>query len=180
MRQEEQQVSNDHPEAVRPHRSRCRRPTTGPAGADVPEDALDDRGTFDDPAVADGDTDGSDRRRRSDDRVHRRTATDATGGFHEPGPLPTVFGATTVGGAVAASALATPAPGGRAGPAGRADRPPGRRRRGRRAGGPARRPDRRVAPPGRGRATAADDDEVDADGRYHRRPPRVRPSGAPT
>ncbi|MFC4019395.1 hypothetical protein ACFOW4_15830 [Micromonospora sp. GCM10011542] len=100
MRQEEQQVSNDHPEAVRS--TPVPVPPTGDR-ADVPEDALDDRGTFDDPAVADG----TDRRRRSDDR-----STDGTGegGFHEPGPLPTVFGATTVADAVAASALASPRP----------------------------------------------------------------------
>ncbi|SIN16744.1 hypothetical protein [Micromonospora cremea] len=88
MRQEEPQVDNDHPEAVR-----SAPVPVPPAGdragrADVPEDALDDRGTFDDPSPAEERTD--------------------EGGFHEPGPLPTVFGATTVADAVAASALASP------------------------------------------------------------------------
>ncbi|MEU8155918.1 hypothetical protein AB0B94_19850 [Micromonospora sp. NPDC048986] len=132
MRQEEQQVSNDHPEAVR-----SAPVPVPPAGdragrSDVPEDALDDRGTFDDQAAAheraddtdrdaayDADdtdrdaaydraddelTDDSDPRHRRDDR-----STDE-GGFHEPGPLPTTFGATTVADAVAASALASPRP----------------------------------------------------------------------
>ncbi|MGW5559941.1 hypothetical protein ACWER9_22305 [Micromonospora sp. NPDC003944] len=116
MRQEEQQVSNDHPEAVRsapvpvpPANDRAGR-------SDVPEDALDDRGTFDDQTTAgtdrdaaydpadDESTDDSGSRHRRDDR-----STD-DGGFHEPGPLPTTFGATTVADAVAASALASPHP----------------------------------------------------------------------
>ncbi|RAO51128.1 hypothetical protein ONO86_02147 [Micromonospora noduli] len=121
MRQEEQQVSNDHPEAVR-----SAPVPVPPAGdragrSDVPEDALDDRGTFDDQDAvheraddtdrdaaydqADDElTDDSDPRHRRDDR-----STDE-GGFHEPGPLPTTFGATTVADAVAASALASPHP----------------------------------------------------------------------
>ncbi|WP_410822093.1 hypothetical protein [Micromonospora sp. 050-3] len=121
MRQEEQQVSNDHPEAVR-----SAPVPVPPAGdragrSDVPEDALDDRGTFDDQTAAheraddtdrdaaydpadDDLTDDSDPRHRRDDR-----STDE-GGFHEPGPLPTTFGATTVADAVAASALASPHP----------------------------------------------------------------------
>ncbi|MFG1885317.1 hypothetical protein [Micromonospora sp. NPDC049102] len=70
MRHEEQQVSNDHPEAVR--------------SAPVPVPP----------------TDSTDRRNQPDDE----------GGFHEPGPLPTAFGATTVADAVAASALASPRP----------------------------------------------------------------------
>ncbi|MBQ0993671.1 hypothetical protein PSH03_006180 [Micromonospora sp. PSH03] len=91
MRQEEQQVSNDHPEAVR-----SAPVPVPPAGdraghSDVPEDALDDRGTFDDQTA-----------------THERA--DDEGGFHEPGPLPTTFGATTVADAVAASALASPHP----------------------------------------------------------------------
>ncbi|MBQ0901846.1 hypothetical protein [Micromonospora sp. U21] len=90
MRQEEPQVSNDHPEA-----GRSAPVPVPPAGdragrADVPEDALDDRGTFDDPSA-------------SDDKTDERE-------FHEPGPLPTTFGATTVADAVAASALASPRP----------------------------------------------------------------------
>ncbi|MFF0155134.1 hypothetical protein [Micromonospora sp. NPDC005203] len=116
MRQEEQQVSNDHPEAVRsapvpvpPSGDRAGR-------SDVPEDALDDRGTFDDQTTPnerdasnewtapDEHADDTDPRHRRDDR-----STDE-GGFHEPGPLPTAFGATTVADAVAASALASPNP----------------------------------------------------------------------
>ncbi|WP_406078458.1 hypothetical protein [Micromonospora sp. NBC_00858] len=110
MRQEEQQVSNDHPEAVR-----SAPVPVPPAGdragrSDIPEDALDDRGTFDDPSVADERADGS-RHDRPDDRSadpDDRSADE--GGFHEPGPLPTTFGATTVADAVAASALASPRP----------------------------------------------------------------------
>ncbi|WP_433126793.1 hypothetical protein ACQPWW_28615 [Micromonospora sp. CA-240977] len=138
MRQEEQQVSNDHPEAVRS--APVPVPPTGDrAGrSDVPEDALDDRGTFDDQAASDeravpndradaterfDDTerdaaserdaayDPVDDERADDDPRHRRDdrSTDE-GGFHEPGPLPTAFGATTVADAVAASALASPNP----------------------------------------------------------------------
>lgn len=107
MRHEDQQVSNDHPEAVRSEPV-----PVPPAGdragrSDVPEDTLDDRGTFDDPSAADERPDGSDRRGRPDDRSDDQ---DDEGGFHEPGPLPTTFGATTVGDAVAASALASPRP----------------------------------------------------------------------
>ncbi|MCO1598182.1 hypothetical protein M8C17_23815 [Micromonospora sp. RHAY321] len=109
MRQEEQQVSNDHPEAVRS--APVPVPPTGDRAAghpDVPEDVLDDRGTFDDPSLADERTDGpGGRDDRRDDRAAERTEE---GEFHEPGPLPTVFGATTVADAVAASALASPRP----------------------------------------------------------------------
>ncbi|WBB79504.1 hypothetical protein O7606_25685 [Micromonospora sp. WMMD882] len=63
---------------------------------EVPEDAIDDRGTFDDPAAPDG--------RRWEDR------SDDRGEVVPPAPVPTAFGATTVGGAVAASALANPVP----------------------------------------------------------------------
>ncbi|MFF5181506.1 hypothetical protein ACFY2Q_26040 [Micromonospora sp. NPDC000316] len=135
MRQDEQ-VSNDHPEAVRsapvpvpPTGDRDDR-TDRDAHSDVPEDALDDRGTFDDPTpdhdrtddhdpTADSDQGlydsddetAADRRHRADDRGTDPTdARDDEGGFHEPGPLPTAFGATTVGDAVAASALASPRP----------------------------------------------------------------------
>ncbi|MFG1803010.1 hypothetical protein ACGFI4_22990 [Micromonospora carbonacea] len=102
MRQE-QQVSSDHPEAVRsapvpvppPGRATgdaaARRGRDVEGRAEVPEDVLDDRGTFDDPTVADGRGDGEPE-------------------FHEPAPLPTSFGATTVGGAVAASAMASGRP----------------------------------------------------------------------
>ncbi|MFJ2083461.1 hypothetical protein ACIOBK_13055 [Micromonospora chokoriensis] len=103
MRQEEQQVSNDHPEAVR-----SAPVPVPPAGdragrSDVPEDALDERGTFDDQATDHDRT--ADHERTSD----RDGTTDAEE-FHEPGPLPTTFGATTVADAVAASALASPRP----------------------------------------------------------------------
>ncbi|MFG1915293.1 hypothetical protein [Micromonospora sp. NPDC048898] len=128
MRQEEQQASNDHPEAVRS--APVPVPPTGDrAGrADVGEDALDDRGTFDD-QTAPNERDASDERAGSnewtapDERAgdtaraddadprHRRDDRSADeGGFHEPGPLPTAFGATTVADAVAASALASPHP----------------------------------------------------------------------
>ncbi|WP_174533830.1 hypothetical protein, partial [Micromonospora chalcea] len=128
MRQEEQQVTQDHPEAVRsapvpvpqPGEHADRRDGDR---ADVPEDALDDRGTFDDPAVADGrHDDGIDD--RHDDEVDEtraydagelsdaadRTDDDGRPPFHEPAPLPTAFGAATVGDAVAASALASGRP----------------------------------------------------------------------
>lgn len=103
MRHEKQQVSNDHPEAVRS----APVPPTGDRAArsDVPEDALDDRGTFDDPTTDDDRTDDQ----RAED-TDRRSRPDDEGGFHEPGPLPTTFGATTVADAVAASALASPRP----------------------------------------------------------------------
>ncbi|PYC76486.1 hypothetical protein C7C45_00385 [Micromonospora arborensis] len=121
MRQEEQQVSNDHPEAVR-----SAPVPVPPAGdrtshSDVPEDTLDDRDTFDDQAVAGEQTTGTERDAAYDpaddepagdsDPRHRRDDRSADeGGFNEPGPLPTTFGATTVADAVAASALASPRP----------------------------------------------------------------------
>ncbi|MGW5579931.1 hypothetical protein [Micromonospora chokoriensis] len=136
MRQEEQQVSNDHPEAVR-----SAPVPVPPAGdragrSDVPEDALDERGTFEDQGT-DPDRTTDDDRPTDDDRTttdaertndaERDAADDLTGDerdprhrrddrstdaeeFHEPGPLPTTFGATTVADAVAASALASPRP----------------------------------------------------------------------
>ncbi|MEU5906047.1 hypothetical protein [Micromonospora sp. NPDC047527] len=129
MRQDEQ-VSNDHPEAIRsapvpvpPNGDRDDRTDRAHRDdrSDVPEDALDDRGTFDDPTADHDRTDdfdqdlddetAADRRHRADDRGTDPTdARDDEGGFHEPGPLPTAFGATTVGDAVAASALASPRP----------------------------------------------------------------------
>ncbi|MET8041141.1 hypothetical protein ABZU25_09750 [Micromonospora sp. NPDC005215] len=116
MRQEEQQVSNDHPEAVRS--APVPVPPTGDrAGrSDVPEDALDDRGSDDieraDATERDAAYDPVDDERADDsDPRHRRDDRSADeGGFHEPGPLPTAFGATTVADAVAASALASPNP----------------------------------------------------------------------
>ncbi|MFU8873458.1 hypothetical protein [Micromonospora sp. SL4-19] len=96
MRQGKQQVTREDPETVRsapvapPGEADGRRD----ARADVPEDAMDDRGTVDDPAAVD-----------------ERAADAATGGrppFHAPGPVPTGFGAAaTVADAVAASAMAS-------------------------------------------------------------------------
>ncbi|MFC4146971.1 hypothetical protein ACFO0M_12010 [Micromonospora mangrovi] len=124
MRQEEQQVTNEHPEAVRSAPVPVPPPGDVPGGtrhdraarADVPEDALDDRGTFDDPAVADGRRDAElDETRGYDARELRDTEAadadrDGRPEFHEPAPLPTAFGATTVGDAVAASAMASGRP----------------------------------------------------------------------
>ncbi|MFG2104488.1 hypothetical protein ACGFJ5_28255 [Micromonospora echinaurantiaca] len=122
MRQEEQRVSTEHPEAVRS--TPVPVPPTGdradPADrADVPEDVLSDRGTFDDPTVAgeraedraaDRPAGSRDADRRADATGTATSADDDRTGFHEPGPVPTAFGATSVGGAVAASALASPRP----------------------------------------------------------------------
>lgn len=114
MRQQEQQT--DQTEVVRSEPVPIPPPvaTVGRHGdragrTEVPEDALDDRGTFDDPSVAprrDGQGDDRTAERRND------TTGDEAGrpDFHQPGPVPTAFGATTVGGAVAASALASPIP----------------------------------------------------------------------
>ncbi|WP_089158453.1 hypothetical protein [Micromonospora sp. NBS 11-29] len=125
MRQEEQQVTSDHPEAVRSapvpvpppgdHAGADRTSRADRADrAEVPEDALDDRGTFDDPAVSDTRRDAEPDQTRAYDAGELRDAADRsddTGDdgrpeFHKPAPLPTAFGATTVGDAVAASALA--------------------------------------------------------------------------
>jgi len=64
----------------------------------VPEDALDDRGTFEDPAL-------SGERNDPDDLT---AVTPGTPEFHEPAPQETAFGAATVGGAAAAAAQAGP------------------------------------------------------------------------
>ncbi|MFI2646172.1 hypothetical protein [Micromonospora fulviviridis] len=124
MRQEEQQ---DHPEAVRSAPVRVPPPGDradgdGPeadraARAGVPEDALDDRGTFDDPAVA---GERADRREGEPDETRAYDARDLRDAeaadaedrpvYHDPAPLPTVFGATSVGDAVAASAMASGRP----------------------------------------------------------------------
>lgn len=140
MRQEEQQVRNEHPEGVRSAPVPVPPPDDlgdgdrrDPAArTDVPEDALDDRGTFDDPAVVgDRPDDRLDADRRTDEaesldetrpydlRETRDATADAEAAdtdregrpeFHEPAPLPTTFGATTVGDAVAASAMASGRP----------------------------------------------------------------------
>ncbi|MEV0153289.1 hypothetical protein AB0H57_06035 [Micromonospora sp. NPDC050686] len=105
MRQEEQ-ANSDHPEAVRSAPVAVPPPgaTTDDQPhphdrAEVPDESLDDRGTFGDPALADepvGD-------RMGDEEAGRPE-------FHEPAPLPTAFGAATVGDAVAASAMASGRP----------------------------------------------------------------------
>ncbi|MGB2570174.1 hypothetical protein ACPFP2_17210 [Micromonospora citrea] len=123
MRREEQQVNQDHPEAVRsapvPVPPPGATPTNGTPGhdrdgrADVPEDVLDDRGTFDDPTVAgERPADDLDDTRPYDVRAVDRDDADSGGGpeFHDPAPLPTAFGAATVGDAVAASAMASGRP----------------------------------------------------------------------
>ncbi|MET7835942.1 hypothetical protein ABZS44_24315 [Micromonospora sediminicola] len=131
MRQEEQQVTQDHPEAVRSapvpvpppgdHTDADRPGADRADRAEVPEDALDDRGTFDDPAVTDRRDADLDETRGYDagelrDAADRTDDTDTTRDddgrpeFHEPAPLPTAFGAATVGDAVAASALASGRP----------------------------------------------------------------------
>ncbi|MEG3637072.1 hypothetical protein [Micromonospora palythoicola] len=98
MRQEEQQLNNDHPEAVR----------SAPVAVPTTEDdreAGDEVDTVDEP---------TDRERSEADRGRPWDGRPGSDGerteFHEPGPVPTAFGATTVGGAVAASALASPRP----------------------------------------------------------------------
>ncbi|GIJ11129.1 hypothetical protein ACFFMR_04310 [Micromonospora andamanensis] len=98
MRQEEQQLNNDHPETVRS------------APVAVP-DTDDDRETHEDLDTVDEPTD---RDRSEADRGRPWDGRPGSDGeraeFNEPGPVPTAFGATTVGGAVAASALASPRP----------------------------------------------------------------------
>ncbi|SBT46567.1 hypothetical protein [Micromonospora auratinigra] len=131
MRQEEQQISQDHPEAVRSHPV----PVPPPGDldgdghrddrgerADVPEDALDDRGTFDDDPTVPGDdrrTDAHDAALDETRAYDAREVRDAEAAdldddgrreYHDPAPLPTAFGATTVGDAVAASAMASGRP----------------------------------------------------------------------
>ncbi|PTA45848.1 hypothetical protein [Micromonospora sp. RP3T] len=126
MRHEEQQVTPEHPETVRSapvpvpppddHAHADRSGTDRAGRAELPEDALDDRGTFDDPAVTDGPDARPDETRAYDadelrDAANRSDDADGTRdgerpAFHEPAPLPTAFCAATVGDAVAASALA--------------------------------------------------------------------------
>ncbi|NES15574.1 MULTISPECIES: hypothetical protein [Micromonospora] len=128
MRQEEQQSIQDRADAVRSEPVPVPPPGAEADGhrrdrgdrADVPEDALDDRGTFDDPAVV---GEGGDHRRADPgdgrDGYDARDVRDAEAAdagetgrteYHDPAPLPTAFGATTVGDAVAASAMASGRP----------------------------------------------------------------------
>ncbi|SBT50245.1 hypothetical protein [Micromonospora narathiwatensis] len=128
MRQEEQQGTPEQPDTVRSAPVPVRPPAEGADGerhrgdpaarTGVPEDALDERGTFDDPAVAgersadrraaeSGGTPAYDVRERRDAEA---ADTDGRPEYHDPAPLPTTFGATTVGDAVAASAMASGRP----------------------------------------------------------------------
>ncbi|MDG4795920.1 hypothetical protein [Micromonospora sp. WMMD1082] len=91
MRQEEQQLNNDHSEAVRTD----------------DRDLADDVDTLDEPTDRDRSETDADRARPWDGRPGE---DGDRADFNEPGPVPTAFGATTVGGAVAASALANPRP----------------------------------------------------------------------
>ncbi|MFC0006044.1 hypothetical protein [Micromonospora siamensis] len=133
MRHDEQ-GNTDRPEAVRSAPVAVPPPGTTDADepyrdrdgrTDVPEEALDDRGTFGDPVLARepigdrreaGELDDTRRHDvRNADRDHDgRPDGDLDGDgrpeFHEPAPLPTAFGAATVGDAVAASALASGRP----------------------------------------------------------------------
>lgn len=133
MRQEEQQSTQDHPDAVRSEPVPVPPPgavagTDGHRGdrgdrAGVPADALDDRGTFDDPAVAGeygDDRAAADERDAEPDKTRAYDARDIRDAeaadaedrieYHDPAPLPTTFGATTVSDAVAASAMASGRP----------------------------------------------------------------------
>ncbi|QOC90609.1 hypothetical protein [Micromonospora craniellae] len=98
MRQDEQQLNNDHPEAVRS--APVAVPPNG-AHRDVPDDP--DR--TDEPTDRDR-VESTDRNRPWDGRPR----DDEGGEVTEPAPVPTAFGATSVGGAVAASAMASPRP----------------------------------------------------------------------
>lgn len=73
------------------------------------EDVMDDRATFN-PILADERTDPDDLTAVSPDpeRAGDHTAGPDQPEFHDPAPLPTAFGATTVSGAAAAAALASP------------------------------------------------------------------------
>ncbi|MBX7265484.1 hypothetical protein KIF24_05120 [Micromonospora sp. Llam7] len=99
MRQEEQQLNNDHPEAVRSD------PVEVPSN---PEDrnVTEDVDAVDEPADRDR-SEAADRARPWDGRPG---GDPDQSDVNEPAPVPTAFGATTVGGAVAASALADPRP----------------------------------------------------------------------
>jgi hypothetical protein len=86
------------------HNEPAQAPDAAPRSTDGPRDALNDRGTFDDPAVAD--------ERNDPEELSPISAVEPDGRrqppFYEPPGPPTTFGATTVGGAVAAAALAGP------------------------------------------------------------------------
>ncbi|GIJ80792.1 hypothetical protein SAMN05443287_10388 [Micromonospora phaseoli] len=100
MRQEEQQLNNDHPEAVRSN------PVAVPSTVDDRE-VTDEVDTVDEQTDRDRSEAGTDRARPWDGRPGEDSDEPD---FHQPAPVPTAFGATTVGGAVAASALASPRP----------------------------------------------------------------------
>jgi hypothetical protein len=80
-------------------------PGNRPSGLDTDPDADESDGDVAARAARDASPEQGDRADRDD-----RPA------FHEPGPVPTAFGASTVGGAVAASAVANPQGPGAAGP----------------------------------------------------------------
>ncbi|GIJ27495.1 hypothetical protein Vqi01_26570 [Micromonospora qiuiae] len=96
MRQQEQQLNNDHPEAVRSAPVAVPPVDDHDAADDVDESTDRDRSE----AGADGARPWDGRPGDDGERVE----------FNEPAPVPTTFGATTVGGAVAASAMASPRP----------------------------------------------------------------------
>jgi hypothetical protein len=91
----------------------------------VPEETLDDQGTFEDPALSEDRTDPDDLTAvtpsQDDDVADEDEPRDSTEDsaaiadtdrdepeFHEPAAQPTAFGAATVGGAAAAAAMAGP------------------------------------------------------------------------
>jgi hypothetical protein len=107
MRHQEQQSHDDRPDVIRSNPVPVPPPSndsgSGPDRRDEPrhdrahgdpgpEDLLDERGSYDDRTLELHSVPGADR-----DRAE----------FHEPAPQPTTFGAGTVGGAVAASAMAS-------------------------------------------------------------------------
>ncbi|WP_432050429.1 hypothetical protein [Verrucosispora sp. NA02020] len=99
MRQDEQQLNNDHPEAVRSA------PVAVPPNGDH-RDVPDDLDHTDEPTDRDR-VESTDRNRPWDGRPGDDDRADEV---TNPAPVPTAFGATSVGGAVAASALASPRP----------------------------------------------------------------------
>ncbi|GLI00031.1 hypothetical protein [Phytohabitans aurantiacus] len=77
----------------------------------VPEESLDDQGTFEDPVLSEERTDPDDLTAVTPNQDGEVTDTGADRDepeFHEPAAQPTAFGAATVGGAAAAAAMAGP------------------------------------------------------------------------